>query len=130
DAATGLPVGPPLKHDRPVEDVAYRSDGKAVITGGTDGKARVWDPDTGVLLGPPLTHPGSVYAVAFGGGGRLALTGATDAVRVWDIATGQTVATPVPEHGVFWGGAAFRPGGAAGLPADRGGRARPRDVAS
>jgi WD40 repeat protein/serine/threonine protein kinase/tetratricopeptide (TPR) repeat protein len=124
DAATGLPVGPQLKHDRSVEDVAYRSDGKAVMTGGTDGKVRVWDADTGELLGPPLTHPGAVYAVAFGGEGRLALTGATDAVRVWDIATGQTVSTPVPELGVFWGGVAFGPDGAAVLTAVGDGTAR------
>jgi len=128
DAASGNPIGQSLSHQASVYAVAYSPDGKIVLTGSLDRTARLWDAATGAPIGPPLSHPGPVYVVAFGGNGTLALTGATDAVRVWDVATGQIVATPVPDHGVFWNGAAFRADGKAVLCATREGTARLWDI--
>jgi WD40 repeat protein/serine/threonine protein kinase len=113
DASTGAPIGPPMTHQGSVLAVAYSPDGKTVITGSLDQTARLWEVGSGQPIGPPLTHPVPVYAVALSPGGRLAFTAASDAVRVWDVATGLTVAIPVPDRGVFWAGAAFRPDGRA-----------------
>jgi WD40 repeat protein len=43
DAATGRPIGPPLVHKGPVVDVAFRPDGKMLLTGSADSTARLWD---------------------------------------------------------------------------------------
>jgi WD40 repeat protein len=43
DAATGRPIGPPLVHKGPVVDVAFRPDGKMLLTGSADNSARLWD---------------------------------------------------------------------------------------
>jgi WD40 repeat protein len=42
DAATGLPLGPPLRHSAPVTHVAFAPDGKRVATGTGTGSAMVW----------------------------------------------------------------------------------------
>ncbi|MBV8611553.1 MAG: hypothetical protein JO034_29430, partial [Singulisphaera sp.] len=42
DAATGRPLGPPLEHQGAVVAVAFRPDGRAVLTGSFDKTARLW----------------------------------------------------------------------------------------
>ena len=58
DAATGQPIGPPLTHKGAVDAVAFRPDGKTLVTGSADGTARLWDAATGQPIGEPLTHQG------------------------------------------------------------------------
>ncbi len=43
DAATGAPLGPPLRHEGPVRAAAFSSDGARVVTASSDGTARLWD---------------------------------------------------------------------------------------
>jgi WD40 repeat protein/serine/threonine protein kinase len=112
DAATGKPIGPPLKHKGfggAVLAVAFSPDGKAVLTGSADNTARLWDAATGKPIGPPLMHQDDVHAVAFSPDGKAFLTGSDDkTARLWDAATGKPIG-PTLEHKGEVGAVAFSP---------------------
>ena len=55
DAATGKPLGPPLRYPTEVKAVAFHPDGKSVLTLGEDANARSW------IVPPPM--PGDVNDV-------------------------------------------------------------------
>jgi len=42
DAASGLPVGPPLRHQDKVEAVAFSADSQTILTGSWDKTVRIW----------------------------------------------------------------------------------------
>ena len=55
DAATGKPIGEPLKgHDLIVSSAAFSPDGKRIVTASADKTARIWDAATGKPIGEPL----------------------------------------------------------------------------
>jgi tetratricopeptide (TPR) repeat protein len=97
DVAAGGPVvGRPLPHQAKVNAVAFRPDGKAVITGTADGTVQVWDTATASPIGAPLKHEDTVNAVAFSPDGRTALTASNDrTARLWDTASGRSIARPL-----------------------------------
>src|SRR5262249_28795933 len=88
NAATGDPVGEPLRHNGRVTSVAYSGDGKTFITGSEDGSARRWDAATGKQLGQALLHSQeAVSSVALNHEGTKALTGSgANLARLWDVA--------------------------------------------
>jgi WD40 repeat protein/serine/threonine protein kinase len=111
DAATGRPLGPPLRHEGNVLAVAFRHDGKVLLTGGMDKMARLWDAATGRPLGPPIGHPDLVLAVAYSPDGKSILTGCEDKMaRLWDATTGQALIPPLPHTGEV-SAVAFSPDG-------------------
>ena len=63
DAATGKPIGEPLKgHESFVSSAAFSPDGKRIVTASLDKTARVWDAATGQPIGEPLKgHEGAVW---------------------------------------------------------------------
>jgi WD40 repeat protein len=79
DAATGKPIGEPLRHRHPVWAVAFSPDGKTLLTGtralkGLEGEVRLWDVAGGKARGEPLDERGHVRAVAFSAAGDKFLT--------------------------------------------------------
>ena len=80
-----------FKHSkRGVSAGAFNSDSSALLTGGMDKKARVWDPQTGKLIITLKGHKGTIRSVAWSPDSSLLLTGSVDnTVRVWDSTTGR-----------------------------------------
>ena len=91
-----------MQHDKVVRAIAFRPDGKAVLTGSNDKTARLWDAATGQPIAEPLRAQAPVWAVAFSPDGKVVLTGSADAdgiARLWDAATGQPIGTPMRHQG-------------------------------
>jgi WD40 repeat protein/DNA-binding SARP family transcriptional activator len=93
-------------NDTDVNDVAFSHDGSMIATTGDDGAARVWDPITGEELGSfqDPTDVG-VWGPAFSPDGSFLAASWPDGVRIFDLATGQTIreidAVPSPLHTSF-----------------------------
>ena len=95
DAATGQPIGQPIRHEGVVTSVAFSPDGKTILTGSTDKTARLWDAATGQPVGSPFPHGGEVMAVAYSPDGKTILTGSQDKMaRLWDAATHRPIGQP------------------------------------
>jgi WD40 repeat protein len=119
-----------LTHRGTVRAVAFRPDGKAVLTGSDDATAQLWDAATGEPLGKPLRHQGAVRAVAFRPDGQAVLTGSDDATaQLWDAATGKPLGGPLTHPGPVKA-VAFRPDGQAVLTGSDDGTAQLWDAAT
>jgi tetratricopeptide (TPR) repeat protein len=88
--------------------VAYSPDGKTVITGCSDGAARIWDPTTGSPIRVILTLASHVHSlaitpnsrvVATAGEGRPGAEGFT--AQLWDIGTGAAIGFPMSPAGIL-----------------------------
>jgi tetratricopeptide (TPR) repeat protein len=131
DAASGRPIGPPLRHHGWVHSVAFSPDGKTILTGSSDRTARLWDAATGEPIGMPMTHEDEIWSVAFSPDSKSVLTGSWDATaRVWDAATGEPIGPPMEPSGGFVWGVAFSPDGKTILTGSGDGKARVWDVAT
>ena len=114
-------------HDGPVYAADFSPDGKLIATGGYDKLVMVWNPDevqpvdvAKLLDGQPkpkpnylrLTgHDGPVRSVAFSPNGQLVASGGDDnAIRLWDVATGE-VSQVLRDHGNAVHSVAFSPDG-------------------
>ncbi len=81
-----------VNHDGGVTSVAFSPDGKYVVSGSTDGAARVWDTASSIEIAR-MNHDDSVTSVAFSPDGKYVISGSVDhTARVWDAATGQEIA--------------------------------------
>jgi WD40 repeat protein/serine/threonine protein kinase len=99
DAATGQPVGAPLRHQQTVQAVSFSPDSRTVLTGSWDKTACLWDVATRQAV--TLPHPDAVWALAFSQDGKTILTAAGEPVvagvqkpqrgeaRLWNAATGK-----------------------------------------
>ncbi len=116
DAATGKPIGHPLRHHEEVNTVAFSPDGRRILTGTGDGardqgEVWLWDAATGMSVWGLKLHRGRVNAVAFSTDGRTIVTGSQDRkAQLWDIATGQEFGHPM-EHPAYVEAVAFSPDG-------------------
>jgi WD40 repeat protein/serine/threonine protein kinase len=119
-----------FSHAGRILGVAFSPDGKAILTGGDDNTARLWDAATGRPIGQPLTHEWTVLTVAFSPDGKSVLTGSLDhTARLWDAATGRSIGQPLKHvHGVC--AAAFHPDGKTLLTGGHERKARLWDIAT
>jgi hypothetical protein len=88
-----------LRSDRPCVVAEFSSDGRWVVTGATDGTARVWNAERGEVAFW-VRHGGAVSNACFSPDGRWLLTGARDDTAVvWDATNGTrrlTLEHPAP----------------------------------
>jgi WD40 repeat protein/tetratricopeptide (TPR) repeat protein len=99
-ATTGEPVGPPLRHDRRVQAVAFSPDGRLLLTGVLDAVYR-WEASTGKLLGRMVLHDSYIHALAFIPNGRFFVTASQDgSAGVWETATDRRILTVRHASGV------------------------------
>jgi WD40 repeat protein/tRNA A-37 threonylcarbamoyl transferase component Bud32 len=77
-------------HKEGVTALAFAPDGQRLVTGVTDGTARVWDTTSGQELFCLRGHRSEVTSVAYAPNGRWLVTGSTDGTaRLWDAAAGR-----------------------------------------
>jgi WD40 repeat protein/tetratricopeptide (TPR) repeat protein len=140
DAATGAPLGEPIKHDAKdpglapqpggVNALAFSQDGKSLVTVGQMA-VFVWDVATQKQLAVFSHGTTQVTGAAFGVDGRTVLTGASDGLaRLWDVATQKMIGEPLACNDSI-GAVAFRPDGRAFVTAGkRGGVVQVWDVST
>ena len=56
DAASGKPIGEPMKHEEEVYSAQFSPDGQRVVTASADNTARLWDAASGKPIGEPMKH--------------------------------------------------------------------------
>jgi hypothetical protein len=96
------PMGGPLFHPLPVWALAFAPDGRLLLTGCEDGRARFFEPLSGRLIGRPLIHEGNVTSVAFSPDGSTAATSSAGgdhsgaSARLWDVPSQPAVVRALP----------------------------------
>ena len=82
--ATKKKMGEALRHDGNIAAAAFSSDGKFIVTGGTEGTARLWRSDSGRPATEPLRHAGMVLIVRFAPDGEFILTASGPVACLWN----------------------------------------------
>jgi WD40 repeat protein len=74
-------------HKGHVESIAFSSDGKRLVSGGSDATVRVWDLATGKETAKLEGHSGPVESVAFAPDGQTVASAGFDdlTIRIWDL---------------------------------------------
>src|SRR5262249_19041538 len=81
-------------HTGGVRSASFSGDGTRVVTGSSDGTAKVWDAKTGALVFTLKGHTDGVTSASFSGDGTRLVTGSEDGTaKVWDAKTGALVLT-------------------------------------
>jgi WD40 repeat protein len=98
DAASGRPIGPPLKHQGIVEAATFSPDGKVIITGTWErvrvgeqdiqgGSLQRWRTSDGRPIGNPQKLSSGISAVVFRPDGKTVWTAGFSKFGRWDAAT-------------------------------------------
>jgi WD40 repeat protein len=74
--------------------VAWSADGERLVSAGSDGALRWWDPGNGECLLSRQGHEGAVQSLRASPDGRLLASGGDDgAIQIWEMETGEHVMT-------------------------------------
>ncbi|MHC4070924.1 MAG: WD40 domain-containing protein [Planctomycetota bacterium] len=92
-----------------VRSVAFRPDGKRIVSGSTDRTVKVWDSATGSELITLQGHEDRLRSVVFSPDGKRIVSGG-GALKIWDAETGSQVMT-LEDHTGDVVSAVFRPDG-------------------
>jgi mono/diheme cytochrome c family protein len=88
------PVRSMQGHADSIYGVAWRTDGKQLVSASYDKTLKLWDPSNGAALADLKDHADAVYACAYHANGKFLATGSADrSVRVWDPAKGTRIYT-------------------------------------
>jgi dipeptidyl aminopeptidase/acylaminoacyl peptidase len=129
-AASGKPLGEPMRHGGGVLSAQFSPDGQRVVTASDDWTARIWDVASGKPLGEPMKHESIVRLAQFSPDGQRVVT-ASDykTARIWDVASGKPLGEPM-KHEDFVYSARFSPDGRRVVTASQDNTARIWDVAN
>ena len=88
DAATGRPIGAPMKHDGNVSSGRFTKDGRRILSwSAVDRTVRLWDAATGTLIGDPMMHDKRVFGARLVHDDRHILSvSAEGTLQLWDAA--------------------------------------------
>ncbi len=127
DASTGALVRTFAGHTERVNAVAFTRDGNGVISGGADKTLKLWDAASGRIIRTFTGHRDHIAAIAVSPNGSRILSGSgtpgkcndrpcgnENALKLWDLATGQVLRT-FSGHTTEIRSAAFSPNGAQAL---------------
>ncbi|MGI5272403.1 NACHT and WD repeat domain-containing protein [Nonomuraea sp. CA-218870] len=102
DVRTRRELGPALEHEAVVSALAYRPDGRTLVTGDFRGVVRQWDAVTHRPRGPAMGRPDHgrerasiVHRVTFNRDGTAMAVARGGTVRLWDPATARPRGAPV-----------------------------------
>ena len=89
DFASGTQIGLLEGHDGGIYSLAFSSDGRHLISGGSDHTAIIWDADARKAVHVLKEHRGAVSAAGFTPDGLRAITASQDhSLRLWRVADG------------------------------------------
>jgi RNA polymerase sigma factor (sigma-70 family) len=105
-----------FNHTKNVYDVGFTPDGKAIVSYGVDGLARVWDATTGRLLrsiGGKESRGSRLFALSPDGKRVMSAERSADGVfRLWDFETGRELhRAPIPEPRLYFSLMSYSPDG-------------------
>ena len=96
EAASGKPIGEPLRHEDTVSSAAYSPDGTRIVTASFDKTARQWEVASGKPIGEPLRHEDTVTSAAYSPDGTRIVTACRDhTARQWEAASGKPIGEPL-----------------------------------
>lgn len=81
-------------HTSAVDKLAYRPDGKTVLSAGNSGDNSLilWDLSSGKIIRRFTGHTDAIWALAMSPDGKMALSGSSDTTMIlWDVETGQAI---------------------------------------
>ena len=95
ETATGRRLGRALRHEGAVPVLAFSPDGRTLVCGCGDGRARLWALDGETPLAE-FAHRVEAGFVAFNPAGRSVATACPDgSARLWDAGTGKPIGEPM-----------------------------------
>ena len=90
DAASGQELSPQTGHHSPVGDAAFTSNGRSIVTVGTDRTIRFWDTQTGAETRQFKGSDDALRFAALSADGRTLAAGhGFQPTRLWDVVSGR-----------------------------------------
>jgi WD40 repeat protein len=113
-----------------VNAALFSPNGRYVITGSADGKARLWDAQTGRMIGQPMEHDAPVVSADFSADGSRIVTASEDgSARIWNGASAAPQGRALTHSAGLWS-ARFNKDGSRVVTASADNTARVWDVAT